>query len=85
MVATLAVVVDGTTEEGLREGAKRVLAHVRPHWQHPNLTFKVPLDEMVLLAYSSLTSPRLLLIRYTCHKLIIGFNVNLTLKVLMQR
>lgn len=40
MVATLAVVVDGTTEEGLREGAKRVLAHVRPHWQHPNLTFK---------------------------------------------
>lgn len=48
MVATLAVVVDGTTEEGLREGAKKVLAHVRPHWQHPNLTFKVPVVEPLL-------------------------------------
>ncbi|XP_071532709.1 ethanolamine kinase 1-like [Panulirus ornatus] len=40
MVRTLAVVVDGTTEAGLRAGAKQVLAHIRPQWQHHNLHFK---------------------------------------------
>ncbi|KAK4295415.1 hypothetical protein Pmani_032017 [Petrolisthes manimaculis] len=41
MVVTLAVVVDGRSEEGLQEGAKEVLSHVRPHWKQHTLTFKI--------------------------------------------
>ncbi|XP_069980966.1 ethanolamine kinase 1-like, partial [Penaeus vannamei] len=40
MVATLAVEVDGRTEEGLRAGARRILKHVRPNWPHDRLHFK---------------------------------------------
>ncbi|KAK8751213.1 hypothetical protein OTU49_013462, partial [Cherax quadricarinatus] len=40
MVVTLAVTVDGATEEGLQAGARQVLQHVRPHWQHHDLHFK---------------------------------------------
>lgn len=38
------VFVDGSSEESLREGAFKVLSHVRPHWDPPTIRFKTFTD-----------------------------------------
>lgn len=41
MVHKLDLVIDGTTKEGLREGATEIAKSVRADWDHDKLQFKV--------------------------------------------